>query len=254
MEKWARDSEALTPAQRADLRKLTVKARQCLRLLQAHSPGPGRILDVGCSGGFFLKAAQDAGWQVEGVELNPATAAVARRTLGAEVHNLPLEKCPLPEEGFEAITAWDVIEHLSDPRVLLEAAWRALKPGGLLGLSTPNHRGLFPRLSLLAASFTGVWPHPTPPLHLYQFSATSLLSLLHRQGFEVKRVKHAVMDLDEGFGYLRHRLTNPKRMAYTLALGWSAILGPLLRRGDMIYVVAAKTPGRQISARQLDLA
>lgn len=245
MEKWAQDAGSLTRLQRAELRKLTIKAHACLDLLKAQRPSPGRILDVGCSGGFFLKAAQEAGWRVEGVEMNPGTAAVARHILCAPVHNLPLEQCPLEEEAFDALTAWDVIEHLADPRALLQAAWRALKPGGLLGLSTPNHRGLFPRLSFWAAPLAHSWPHPTPPWHLFQFSLASLEAVLHQQGFRLLRVKHAIIDLEEGFGYLRHRFTSPKRLAYTLALGWSALLGPLLRRGDMVFVVATKTDSGQ---------
>jgi 2-polyprenyl-3-methyl-5-hydroxy-6-metoxy-1,4-benzoquinol methylase len=224
-----------------ELAKMQRRAAQCLRLLARHSPRPGSLLDVGCSAGFFLEQAQAAGWRVEGLEPNPATAQAAAARLGCQVCNEPLEEgAALPAQGLDAVTAWDVIEHLREPRLLLKQAWQALKPGGLLGLSTPNHRGLFPRLSLAAAGLAGVWPHPTPPWHLYQFSERGLKRLLGQEGFKVLSVEHAVLDMEEAFGDRRDRLTNPKYLAYFLALGWSAWLGPWLGRGDLLFVLAAK--------------
>lgn len=241
MAQWA-DQGGMPPEspQAGELIKMQRRAEQCLRLLSRHGPRPGRLLDVGCAAGLFLQKAQAAGWLVEGLELNPATARAAERSLGRPVRNLPLEEARLPEGELDALTAWDVIEHLRDPRQLLRQAWRALRPGGLLGLSTPNHRGLFPRLSLSLAGLTGVWPHPTPPWHLYQFSARGLEKLLGQEGFQVKGVEHAVLDLEEGFGTWRARRTSPKYLAYFLALGWSAWLGPRLKRGDLIFVLATK--------------
>lgn len=242
MAKWA-ERGGLPPESphAGELAKMQRRAAQCLRLLARHSPRPGRLLDLGCSAGFFLQKAQAAGWRVEGLELNPATAQAAAARLGCAVRNEPLEQACLPEGELDAVTAWDVIEHLREPRQLLRQAWRALKPGGLLGLSTPNHRGLFPRLSLALAGLAGVWPHPTPPWHLYQFSEGGLAGLLRQEGFLVRGVEHAVLDLEEGFGSWRARRTSLRYLAYFLALGWSAWLGPWLKRGDLILVAAAKS-------------
>jgi SAM-dependent methyltransferase len=125
---------------------------------------PGRLLDVGCATGRFLAAAAARGWEAEGVELNDDTAAIAREA-GLEVTTGTLESLS-PDQPFDAITMWDVVEHVPDPLGLLRAAHGLLAPGGRLWLATPNVDGLFPRASLLVAPRVGRWPHraPVPPL------------------------------------------------------------------------------------------
>jgi SAM-dependent methyltransferase len=197
---------------------------------------PGRLLDVGCATGRFLAAAAARGWEAEGVELNDDTAAIAREA-GLEVTTGTLESLS-PDQPFDAITMWDVVEHVPDPLGLLRAAHGLLAPGGRLWLATPNVDGLFPRASLLVAPRVGRWPHPEPPYHLSQFSEQTLRRALGRAGFHDVGVTHERIPLGYTFGSREVLLREPKRLAYTAVFAPLAIAGPRLRRGDTMVVSA----------------
>jgi 2-polyprenyl-3-methyl-5-hydroxy-6-metoxy-1,4-benzoquinol methylase len=99
----------------------------------------GRVLEVGCGQGEFLQRLQSKGCPyVEGVELNAAAAQSAREK-GFVAHSQPLEDFSVGHAGrFDAVCAFQVLEHIADPISFLEAAISLLQPGGLLLLSVPN--------------------------------------------------------------------------------------------------------------------
>jgi SAM-dependent methyltransferase len=96
----------------------------------------GRLLDVGCFDGGFLSLVGE-GFERFGLEINPEAAERARakniEILGADFTGL--EKL---SEAFDAIIAMDVIEHVENPKALLESMANALRGGGLLMVSTGN--------------------------------------------------------------------------------------------------------------------
>jgi 2-polyprenyl-3-methyl-5-hydroxy-6-metoxy-1,4-benzoquinol methylase len=115
-------------------------ARRRLRRIAAllgQAPAGTRLLDVGCSRGHFVAAAAAAGFAAEGVEPAPQIAAAARAA-GLMVHTGLLEAQRFAAASFDAVTLFEVIEHLKDPRVLLAECRRILKPRGVLVLSTGN--------------------------------------------------------------------------------------------------------------------
>jgi SAM-dependent methyltransferase len=90
-----------------------------------------RLLDVGCSSGYFLTVAHQLGLYAEGVE--PGLEAVqAARAAGLTVHSGLLEDVALPEQSFDAITMFEVIEHLKDARDTIQRCNRLLRPGGII--------------------------------------------------------------------------------------------------------------------------
>jgi len=95
-----------------------------------------RVLEVGCGLGDLLEVFQRAGCECAGVELNPAAADETRRRLGVPVFGEPLEQCR--PQGFDIVVANAVLEHSRHPGVFLDTAAQALRPGGLLMLSSPN--------------------------------------------------------------------------------------------------------------------
>lgn len=215
------------------------EAEANIRLLARHAR-PGRLLDVGCSTGLFLSAARTRGWTVRGLEYSQDSARVAR-----EENHLPVDQGELrfgtyPKGSFDAVTMWDVIEHLPDPRQAIGIVREILAQDGLIILKTPNADGLFPKASLAVARKLDFWRHPEPPGHLYQFSEATLSRLLENEEFDVVRIYHRRIPIQYSFGYLRDWSRSAKWLAYCMAFAPLAALGPYLRRGDDITAVARR--------------
>jgi 2-polyprenyl-6-hydroxyphenyl methylase/3-demethylubiquinone-9 3-methyltransferase len=97
------------------------------------------VLDIGCGGGLFLARLKQAGAHVVGIELSDSRAQYARAKYGVEVHKQPIESdfWKQSANSFDAVTLWDVIEHVNYPVRTLQCAVNVLKPGGLLLIDTP---------------------------------------------------------------------------------------------------------------------
>jgi SAM-dependent methyltransferase len=153
---------------------------QKVRLLEKYA-GPGRILDVGCGDGKFLWALDADRWDRTGVEASADTVATVQNrmpSLQLVAGNIYSEK--LEVEGYDAITFWHVLEHLPQPRKVLQRASELLVPGGWLFLSLPNLESMQARL------FRQHWyPFGDVPRHLYHFSRRSIDELLAEVPLEV---------------------------------------------------------------------
>ena len=149
-----------------------------LRFIQRHRPGRGRLFEVGAGAGFFLKAAERAGWTVAGIEISMEGVEFATTRLGLDVRRESAEDVSVPASSVDVAVMFDVIEHLLDPVAALRRVRDVLRPGGLLVVSTPNLNALT-RLALGSE-----WAVLSPAEHLYNFSAATLGRLLTRAGFE----------------------------------------------------------------------
>jgi 2-polyprenyl-3-methyl-5-hydroxy-6-metoxy-1,4-benzoquinol methylase len=154
--------------------------RRRLAIVRRHAQRPGRVLDVGCAAGYFLRVMQEEGWDVTGVEPSDAIRARAEELLGRErVRGGRLEDARFPTGSFDLVTMWDVIEHLPDPAAVLAEARRVLAPGGRLVLETQN-------VTSLAARLLGRrWQHYKHAEHLYHFDPRTIAAALERAGFAV---------------------------------------------------------------------
>jgi 2-polyprenyl-3-methyl-5-hydroxy-6-metoxy-1,4-benzoquinol methylase len=140
----------------------------------------GRLLDVGCNLGLFLKVAQSEGFEVTGVELNRECAEYGRTQFSITIHSSYLEELHFPDDSFDVITLFDVLEHVPDIHGLLCEVRRILRNNGLLVLQTPNLG------SLMADLTKSGWNWLTPPDHLYHFTPQTILRLLHDTGFSAQ--------------------------------------------------------------------
>src|SRR3989304_3051019 len=81
--------------------------------------GNGRLLDVGTGFGFFLGEMKKRGWEVAGIEISQKAMDYAKDVLGLTIFPGPLEKVALPDNDFDAVTGFYLVEHLSHPMVFL---------------------------------------------------------------------------------------------------------------------------------------
>ncbi len=113
-------------------------ARHRLQQIGGRLPDGARILDVGSGSGEWLAALQQAGHRVSGVEPDPYYGEYARRQYGVEVETAGILDLQRPENSFDVITLFHVLEHLPDPLAALLKFRGWLRPGGLLIIEVPN--------------------------------------------------------------------------------------------------------------------
>ena len=145
---------------------------------------PGRLLDVGCGVGGFVKVAGDAGWQAVGVEKDEDALRSGRQAWRVSVAQVDLPAFPFTSQTFDVITLWHVIEHVRHPRELLASVAGALNAGGLVIVATPNPA------SLQARVFGPRWYHLDAPRHLCLFTPGLLRHELERCSLQVIAVNH----------------------------------------------------------------
>lgn len=174
----------------------------------SHGEHPAPVLDVGCGGGLFLRMMAERGHPVIGLDFSLQAATAAGRVNGVPAICGSLTQAPLPAESCAAVTMFHVLEHLYDPVVYLEAAYRLLRPDGRLVIQVPN-AGCW-QMTLLGEHWAGI----DIPRHLFNFRPRDLEQLLDATGFEIARTK---------FFSLRD---NPAGLATSLAPG----LDPMARR------------------------
>lgn len=148
------------------------KTHSILRDLLPVKPG-GKLLDVGCSIGNFLAAARHF-YDVEGLEINPRTAEIAR-SRGFQIHLRPLSELP-GEAVYDAITMNQLLYGLKHPLEVLREAQRLLKPGGVLYLNTPHADSLAMRL------YRGQHCHLLGKVNLNVFNQCSLRTAGEKAG------------------------------------------------------------------------
>ncbi|PYX57503.1 MAG: hypothetical protein DMG76_11495 [Acidobacteria bacterium] len=151
-------------------------------VMSLRSKDEGRLLDVGCGDGSLLVRMRSLGWQVSGVEPDPAAAKVAKDQHELDVSVGSIEEVDLPEAAYDAVTMGHVIEHVHEPIRVLEKIHAALKPGGVLSIRTPNLD------SLGHKRFRDMWMHLDPPRHLRLFTSSTLSTSVERARFTILNV------------------------------------------------------------------
>jgi SAM-dependent methyltransferase len=163
------------------------------------APASKKLLDVGCSVGVFLDVARSMGWDTIGLELNQKAVGHACQTLGLDVRCQTLEQAGFPENHFDAVTLWGVIEHLKQPVGVLKEIHRVLKPGGVLLTFCPNAASLVCRmLREQAATFDG-HDHPS------NFTPTSIKLAMELSGFNNLAISFHQPDMDALINYTEGR-------------------------------------------------
>jgi 2-polyprenyl-3-methyl-5-hydroxy-6-metoxy-1,4-benzoquinol methylase len=106
-----------------------------------------KVLDIGCGGGLFLAKIKQEGGIASGIELSASRAHYARGKYDLDIVGRAIED-PYwlsRSEAFDAVTLWDVIEHVNYPVQTLESAARTLNAGGWLFIDTPCRDSFYHR-------------------------------------------------------------------------------------------------------------
>jgi 2-polyprenyl-3-methyl-5-hydroxy-6-metoxy-1,4-benzoquinol methylase len=143
----------------------------------------GRMLEIGCASGAFLHQMAGLGWQVQGIEFSEKAAHCAEQ-LGYSVYIGPLETAPEPDNSFDLIVGWMVLEHLHDPVKGLQKLRDWAKPGAWLAISVPNAG------SLEFKFFKNKWYALQLPTHIHHFTPASIDKILSAGGWKLEKIHH----------------------------------------------------------------
>ena len=141
---------------------------------------PGRLLDVGYSVGGFADWFVRLGWDCTGLDINERHHPKVR-TLQCDLN----EGFPVEDEGYDLVTAGEIVEHMIDETAFVRECRRVLKPKGVLILTTPNLSYLVNRV-LVALGRMPKFVYE--PYHYHFHIRTTLVELLECNGFKVEHV------------------------------------------------------------------
>jgi 2-polyprenyl-3-methyl-5-hydroxy-6-metoxy-1,4-benzoquinol methylase len=237
-----------------------VRRRQAAEILSILRPlvSPGtRLLDVGCSFGFFLLEARRAGFDVRGIEPDPQAFSLARASLGDDVVRHGLFSAATAGPGSaDVICTLDVIEHIqpeeheSFARLIAESLTRE----GIWVIKVPTTEGLYYKISDLlvrlwptvGATFVQrLWQTRYEFPHLVYFTRSNLVRWLQRFGFEV--IGHRYLQ-EVPSGTILDRLTTDQDISRPLAY----LLAPAVVGANLIEAIRRRSDSLVVFARSRD--
>ncbi|WP_349566191.1 class I SAM-dependent methyltransferase [Ekhidna sp. MALMAid0563] len=164
------------------VRKYTITRK--IKLIDKLNRGSGSLLDYGCGTGDFIKAANKKGWHAYGYEPDKDAKNIA----SAKNPDKILDKIENHNGPFDIITAWHVIEHVSELNKTIKNLKKILAPDGHLIIALPNHK------SYDAAYYKEFWAGYDVPRHLYHFDQESIKSFASK--FKLRLIHTLPMKFD----------------------------------------------------------
>jgi 2-polyprenyl-3-methyl-5-hydroxy-6-metoxy-1,4-benzoquinol methylase len=176
-----------------------------------------RVLEVGCGRGYFLRSLETVGHSGLGLELNHQ--AIVDKVTNLEVRAQDLQSLASTEpESFDVACSFQVLEHVTDPEAFIRGCIRAVRPGGLIILSTPNNE--FPLHAEGGDAFD------LPPHHLNHFTASTYEQIADHLSLElvdtrtqVERHPRRSVWVDSSHGFLEGGIRQALNAALLATLG-----------------------------------
>lgn len=163
------------------VRSYTQKQKQ--KLISKYSD-KGTLLDYGCGTGNFLSYAQKFGWNTLGFEPDDNALRLAKTKTDSRfiksISNLNNE--------INVITAWHVIEHVTNLKTTIKQLYKALLPNGYMFIALPNLN------SYDALKYKEYWAAYDVPRHLYHFSKESFEYLVNKQNLKIIHIEPMIFD------------------------------------------------------------
>jgi 2-polyprenyl-3-methyl-5-hydroxy-6-metoxy-1,4-benzoquinol methylase len=203
-------------------------------------PERGKLLDVGCGFGLFMKRAQENGWDVFGVDVSRNATEYAGSSLRlSNVARCEVEHAPYERNSFDCVTLWNVIEHVPSPTSVLRECRTFLKNDGLIVIRVPNIafvsrvwslRHVLRELQAVTGANLPGWSSSCflagrPPHHLFGFTPNTLKKALTKTEFVNVSVHPAILSKIVTRSKLYKLLGLVSRIAYRISFG-NAIMCP----------------------------
>lgn len=211
----------------------------------------GRVLDVGAGHGFFLDLCAKQNWSCEGVELSEQCVDYAAREYGLRLFRGTVEQAQYPDDHFDVVTLWNVLDQVPDPSGLLKELYRILRPQGGLFIRVPNAsfhvlcRRLFNGLGGVVSKIRSL--DPSAFQHL-TYDRRTVQHFLRKAGFQRTVVLHSRLcwtnTRTDRPGYLRETIS---ALMSGFAQGILTMSLGLWMVGPSLFITARK-PARQSEA------
>jgi SAM-dependent methyltransferase len=210
-----------------------------VKLLRKYLPAGARVVDAGANFGHFLRVAQEV-YDASGFDLSPQAVRWSREHFGVRNRTASLYDPPADLGPADAVTCWDVIEHVPDPLAALDRLRQLLRPGGLLFLSTPDAG------SAAARALGRFWHYLDPVQHINLFTFSNLTMALQKTGLAV--ISRCSFGRYYQLEYVFDRLTHlhKHRLWRKVNRLGKRLLRPVLRKavyiklGDVLGLVARR--------------
>lgn len=180
--------------------------RQFRRLL----PFTGRVLDVGCGRAALGDAIRQLDWEVWGIEQSAEACATAgkrlHRLLETDLHDYDRVRKELDGTTFDGLIFSDVLEHVYDPRTVLEKYLAFVKPGGRVFISVPNAVVWTNRLRLMCGRVTYTDTGIMDRTHIRFFTFRTARQLVESTGCRIERIDSTPYLVRAVLPLVKHRL------------------------------------------------
>jgi len=192
-------------------REITFK--KSLKLINKYAE-KGKILDIGTAGGSFLHVAEEEGWEVHGIEPNRWMGEWGKKHYGIDIKPGTIFDHKYPDNYFDAVSLWDVLEHVPDPKKTLNECNRILKEGGVLIVNYPDIG------SWLAKLMRRRWIFLLS-VHFYYFTPKTITKMINMTGYDVVKIKPHFQKL--ALGYLLWRMKAYSKILHHLGTAFVKI-------------------------------
>ena len=217
------------------------RVARCIKRIGEH----GAVLDVGCSTGEWLHTlARFTQYDLYGVEPVEHAARLARES-GLRVHTGLLEQGPWPDESFDLLTMNHVLEHVPDPKAVVEKSLSLLRPAGWLMGELPCAQ-CAERLV-----FGKYWQGYHLPRHITWFTPATLSAFLKKTGFRAVSISLQPQPSSWQIS-LRNRLfgKNPRGRTSTLLSGHNTMMQILTLPVSLALFAAGMAPILRFAAQK----
>lgn len=147
----------------------------------------GKMLDIGCGVGDYIHFAEEHGWECMGVEPSEEAKIIAQKRMKGKIINSD-ELENIPDETFDVITMWHVLEHIDDLKWQLAQLQRLVKKDGRIVIAVPNYK------SYDAQYYKELWAAYDVPRHLNHFNKPTLIKMFNSSGLKLKKTEKLVWD------------------------------------------------------------